>query len=582
MSFISELSNPQFQTNVVISMAGQTYSRFQIDSGLIIPIENIIVSTANLPALTVDIRNVRTALPSNTFELLDYNSIISNRMGSSETRLLNEEVIIYIGFVTGSYPWTEYKEFARGNINSINKKENAYVFSSRASIDYLQKTIFSKFDSLSQPLTDVGTSELFLYDVSMFPDSGTVKVGNEFISYTGRDTTLDRLTGLTRGNLSSVPEEYEADENVFRVDLIEGNPLTLLLQIMISGGGGGIYDVLPDGLGIDPLKINVAEIESIRNQFFPTDIYRFYLYETGEALSFLETEILQATNTRFISEEGLIGIAILDQVIIGEPTPTIDEDSSSGFPQWTTNSDKVVNQIIMQYNYSPGLNKFTKTETFDDLPSQEAFGKVTTLIYKSKGIQADLDGAGIVSNRATRLLARLSTPQTEIKVKAFFSNADLQVGDKITFEHRYLPGATGGLGIRDQMEIMSKGLNLNDGTLSLSLQYTSFISVRLAVISPSPLIIDVLSDSEFEVENYGIGYEVGYNIRINNEQRAILTVNGNIITVDSDFSFPLTVGMRLKFVDYNNATDEQKQKYIFIGITGGNFPDGKKPYLISP
>jgi len=351
---------------------------------------------------------------------------------------------------------------------------------------------------------------------------------------------------------------------------------------MISNGGGGTYDVLPDGLGISPSKINVAQIEAIRTQFFPSDTYRFYLYELGNALEFLETEILQATNTRFISEEGMIGIAILDQVIIGAPTPTIDENTSSGFPQWSTNSDKVINQIIMQYNFSPGLDKYTKTQIFDDLPSQASFGKITTLTYKSKGIQADLDGAGIVSNRATRLLARLSTPQTEIRVKTFFSNADLQVGDKITFDHRYLPGATGGLGIHDQMEIMSRGLDLNSGTIAISLQYTSFISVRIGVIAPSPLIINVISDSEFEVDNYGIGYEIGYNVRINNEERTIINVSGNILTVDSDFSFPLNIGMMVKFVDYNNATDEQKQEYIFISPTGGNFPDGKKNYLISP
>jgi hypothetical protein len=59
-------------------------------------------------------------------------------------------------------------------------------------------------------------------------------------------------------------------------------------------------------------------------------------------------------------------------------------------------------------------------------------------------------------------------------------------------------------------------------------------------------------------------------------------VNGNILTVDNDFSFAIAIGMRLKFVDYNNATDAMKQKYYFISPTGLNFPDGKKPYLISP
>jgi len=129
---------------------------------------------------------------------------------------------------------------------------------------------------------------------------------------------------------------------------------------------------------------------------------------------------------------------------------------------------------------------------------------------------------------------------------------------------------------------MSRGLDLNSGTIAISLQYTSFISVRIGVIAPSPLIINVISDSEFEVDNYGIGYEIGYNVRINNEERTIINVSGNILTVDSDFSFPLNIGMMVKFVDYNNATDEQKQEYIFISPTGGNFPDGKKNYLISP
>jgi len=66
MTFETELANSQFQLNIVITIDGINYARFQPDSGLVVPDENLLVGAVSLPASGVDLRNVRTTLASNS------------------------------------------------------------------------------------------------------------------------------------------------------------------------------------------------------------------------------------------------------------------------------------------------------------------------------------------------------------------------------------------------------------------------------------------------------------------------------------------------------------------------------------
>ena len=581
MTFEAELLNSEFQVNVIITLAGQDYARYQPDSGLIIPGENLLVGAVKVPASRVDLRNVKTTLSSNTFTLLDKDAIVSLRLGASKSKLLNLEARIRIGFMTGSFDIADYIDISKGKTVSITRVQNEYRFSAKEATSILNQEIYNKFDSLFSNLAQGATSEMILNDVTNFDDSGTVKVDNEIITYSGRDIGLNKLTGLTRGDLSSTDEEHNDGSEVFRVDTITGNPLDLLLQLMISSGGGGIYDVLSDGVGVGESNIDIVGIESIRDANFGSDVYRFYLYDIGDALTFLEEEILLATNCRFTTNNGLISIAILDQTVPGAELPLIDEDTIIGLPRWKVSSNRVVNRITINYNYSTGLGKFTRSAAFDDTDSQDAFNQIKSITYSFKGIEAGLNGANIVNSRANAMLARLSGAQTEISIRTFFKNSLLDVGSKVRFKHRYLLSTSGSSTIDDDMEVISRGYDLNKGVITLKLAYTSVstLGLRIGLIAPSPLIISVTSQSEFEVPN-GSHYGIGYEILINGEQRTITNIVGNIITVGVAFT-AISIDDRVKFVDYDLLSQAQKLRYASTGVIGDNFLDGLPPYNIS-
>ena len=153
------------------------------------------------------------------------------------------------------------------------------------------------------------------------------------------------------------------------------------------------------------------------------------------------------------------------------------------------------------------------------------------------------------------------------------------MGDKVNFIHRYLPDQGGSLGISDDLEIISRGYDLNTGTINFKFAYTSFSGLRLGLIAPSPLIVSVTDQSIFEIPD-GTCYDIDYVIIINGETRTIIDVTANIITVDLDFT-AIMAGDKVTFEDYNNASEGQHAKYAFVGVTGGDFADGSGPYLIS-
>ena len=590
MSFTTELLNSKFTLNVVIEMGGEVYARFQPDSGIVIPDENLIVGAVRLQPLSVDIRDVKTSLSSNTFELLDKDALITVRIGASTNQLLNEAVVIKVGFITGSFDFADYKLFSTGLTTSLSRKQNIYSFTSREN-QAIQGEIFIRGDELSATLTETEEDDIFLTDVSQFFNQGTVQINQEFIVFTARDTILNKLTGLTRGTLNSTAVEHAANEPVFQGFEIEENPLTILLQILISPGGGTVYDVLPDGLGINANLVDVAGIEQLAIDNFGAtlgvagitggDTYRFFLANTGNALRFFEAEILAATNTRFIQREGKIALALLDQAVAGPANVTINEDTIIGTPTYKLGTDRLINRIEINWNFSPGLNRFSRTNVFEEEESQTIFDTVKTLTFNFKGIQADLNGFNIIRERADRLLARLSTSQADIRATTLFSNAEINVGDEINLVHRYLPDEGGTLGISDTLEVISRGFDLNKGTVKYSLAYTSFTGLRIGVIAPTEVVVSVTANDVFDIRaGAGVCFKVGFCIIINGEERTIINIATDTLTVNSPFT-TINIGDTVKFCDIDKQSAEQSA--LFASIADGDtfIFDGSKAYAIT-
>lgn len=593
MSFSTELASTDFQINIVISIDSIFYSQFQVDAdstdiigtGSLIDSDKVgVVDKANTTPTSVDFRTVKTSLNTVNFSLIDLDLIISNTIGASSTQLLEEDVVVFVGFITGSFDMSDYIEIARPIVKKISHKENVYKFTCVAVTDLLSKDIFTLFGVLNGAINDSVTT-LTLDDASSFPSSGIIRIDNEFIAYTGK--SVNNLTGLSRADLSSTADSHDDDSQVFNVvDTGTVNPIDLMLDIMKSPDNG----TLADGLNIDPARIDSTAFTDIRDSFFSGELFQFFLVEIGNGLAFLEDELLLATNTRFVEDNGKISLAILDQIDLSTTPPVIDEDTIITTPTWNLNSDKIINQVEIKWNFSEGLNKFSRTSPFSDSDSISTFGSKSPLKMEFKGVRAASGGSAIVTNRASRILARLATPKAQIKVNTFFKNIELIPGSNVTLEHRYVPQEGASLGIIQQLEIQSRAIDLTSARVSFDLAYTSFSGLRIGVIAPSPLIVSVVSQKIFTVPD-GACYRSGDFLRLwddlsldyfSDVDNEILSVIGNTITMVNNFTTTLTTSIRVKISDYDQASVFQQTKYAFVGLNVGNFADGTKSYEILP
>ena len=60
---------------------------------------------------------------------------------------------------------------------------------------------------------------------------------------------------------------------------------------MISSGGGGAYDTLLDGAGIDNTLMDIAGIEAVRDSEFSGDIFTLYISNESRLINWIENEL---------------------------------------------------------------------------------------------------------------------------------------------------------------------------------------------------------------------------------------------------------------------------------------------------
>lgn len=575
MSFEDEAVKPNSVLNIVISIDGIFFAQKAVDSGLVVDADRIgIIRTAKLSGNSVDIRKVQTSLASLTFQLLDKEGFMSSFLMSKDDNYLEKTVELYAGFITGAFDFADYKKFSTTKLKNIKKGASSYSFTCTEIVSKIKNESFFNFSELDSDITDLSVS-LLVDDASAFPVAGRVLVDNEYMIYTGK--AVNTLTGLVRGNLNSTAADHKDGAVVSLVTLREENPIDLML------------DVMQTNLGIPAAEIDILSFTNIRDNNFPTTQMRFYLTGLEDSLTFFETEILQSINCRITSIEGIIGLAILDQTDFAAAIPDMNEETVVGTPNWGIGSNKIVNEVLVKWDYNEGTKKYLQTTIFSDADSITKFGKKKTLTYKFNGVKSDIGGVTIVNNMGARLLARTRNTQADINVKTFFSNSSLKVGDDISLTHRFLPNQGGGLGMSDRrLEVMSKAFDFDNKRVAFKLQFTSFSNLRIGLIAPSPLIVSVIDQKTFEVPK-GSQYLKGYFLRLFNDVAnnyypdaaiEIEDVTGNIITMKSNFATALTPAVRVKFPIYSQSSNLQTSKYAYTAPNSGFFTDGTKAYEI--
>lgn len=601
MAYIDELDKT-LRINIVVQIGADFYAVREPDSGLSITSEFLQVKQPKINGVTVDVRKSNTPISTFSFQLMEFEgNKTSSKIMLDDNQFLEKECIVYIGHNTGSFDFADYLELARTKVTSVTKIDNGYSLITKEVSHLVAKPALNLEDILTTFILPTSTT-LSITDTTKWASSGLIRIDDEFIFYTSKDVDGETLLGLNRGVNGSTAEEHQVGSPVYFVTPLEVvNPIDMILQILLSKDGDltndPTYDVLEYGLGIAPANVNIAAMESLRDSQFLGEQHTLYIWGQDDLLKYLEKFLLPSTNLRFITEDGKISLSLLDQVDFNESPPIIDESSIIDTPTWSLTSDKIVNIIEVFYDYNFATGKYETREEFRDEDSIATFGEKKPLKLEMSSVRTGLNGSIIAAERANRLLGRLSTARGAVTLRCHFDKSNIAVGSNVQIVHRYLPQQGGTLGFSDQLEVMSRSIDLSKLVVTYKLEFTSYTGIRIPFIGPSPKITNVISQTSIEVDDAAC-LQVGepwlmfkdgdLNILGNptagsylpDTARIIESIVGNVVNFTTAWDTTLEVDFWLKLPDYDEASGEQKAKYAFIGENTGFFNDGSKSYQI--
>jgi len=379
MAYEDELDKT-LELNLVVNINGEFYAIKEPDSGLSITSEFLQVKQPRINGVTVDVRKANSPISTFSFQLMEYEgNKTSSKIMLDDTQFLEKDLIAYVGHITGSFDFSDYIEIARTKITSVTKIANGYsIISKEVSNLIAQPALFR--NDISTTFILPASTTIDITDTTGWRPSGLLKVGSEFMAYSGLDGNGKTITGLSRGIFGSSATDHDVGDTVYQVTEFNAvNPVDILLQILLSKEGNGAndptYDVIEQGLGIDPANIDIADFEATRDSYFFGELHSLLVYGANNMLKYLEKFLLPATNLRFITLNSKIGISLLDQVDFNESVQVIDESSIRGTPTWGLTSDKVVNVIVAQYDYNFSTGKYNTIQKFTDPDSIATFGE---------------------------------------------------------------------------------------------------------------------------------------------------------------------------------------------------------------
>ena len=592
MSFLTSSSSYELEMNVLISIDGVFYGEKQPVSGINIDSNKLVLKATRINSVEVDVRRVSTPISTLSFRLEEDSGDVTTEIMKHDTNWLGRECIAYVGSVNEAFNSENYKEVSKTVINSVVKVSNGWYISSREVTGLLDREALNLNETL---ITDILQNSLTLTiaDATRFPQSGVIRIENEFLSYSSKDG--DILRGLSRGKTGSTAAAHDRGGVVYLVTVIdEKNPIDVLLQVMLSGEGNGTnstYDILFNGLNLNASDVDIEGIENIRDTQFEDEKRTYYIFNNSSMLRFLEETVLVSTNTRLITVDGKISLTRLDVIDFESDIPMIDEGDIIGTPTFRLSKDKIQNDILIFFDYNPVNGKYESERRYEDMESISLFGRQKPLKLYLRGVKTSLDGIGIADNRGNRLLSRLSTPRGYIEASVRLKGINIPIGSGVQVNHRYLPQQGGTLGMDDRLELMSYGVDLSRQQVRLRLEYTSYTGIRVPFIAPSPEIVMINGQDSVVIDDT-TGLKEGYAVKLffknseglgnyaSGQVNFIKSITGPVVSFRDLWIEPLLTNMIIKIADYDEVNEEQRSRYGFIGKNTGVFFDGSKSYQV--
>jgi hypothetical protein len=465
------------------------------------------------------------------FQLQDVGGYVTKMV--STYKMKNRVTTVYAGYV--GLPESQYIPIFRGLLNAVRLSSDAASWTFSV-MDFQRMANTTIFNMESQTQSDVSATDMHLTidpppsttspwfaPTTAWGERGSVNfliVDDEIVSYSSWTDNGNSVTvNLSqRGLFGSQPKSHNSGATVDAFILLQGNPLDIYMQILMSKKGdktNGPYDVLPygQGCGIDQKYIDVKGIEAQRDRFVPNLTMCFEVKSSSDgedAQDFTESEVLKVLLAfPLIKNDGRLSVKKCTLPFATDITAHFSDDNIVGIPTFdlSIESNKLFfNEVDFLYDYDPVSDEYTSERVNLDLDSAAAADERAAFQVKSKGVRGGivLGGDEMIDSYAKQIFYRYGKGCPTITLETHYSQLMVELGDFVDITCSYLPNlfsrSKGGTPIL--CEVVDKSINFQSGRISFTLRATGYISTdRWCIIGPNELPDYALATSE--QRNYG-------------------------------------------------------------------------------
>lgn len=599
--FVTAASNATITANYWIEIEGVTekLSKTAV-SGLADNVPNLIKS-ASMSGAGVEVDSPKTPLKSLSVTLVDEDNAVSAIFVEKD---LHEKTVKLYYSPDNTLDFSKYGLKAEFRLKELKSDDgNTYILRCIETGELLINPLIIGETILSEDITDIQTANIKVENSDDFTGSSPFEafIGFEKISFTSVDASGE-LFGVTRGIDSTDAAEHEAGDGfkIFR-EVLGVNFIEMILQLMISEGGGGVYDVLDFGLGIREEIIDIAEFEKIRDETAYIVTPTFDIQFKGDEqnfLDFIEDNYLNPSGLRlWYRDNGQISL-----LIIAEPEPAVPPKIDKTnmirglMPKWSASSRRIVNKLIVKVNYNILTDKYERELVFTDTESIAAYGLKRPVTMQTRALQTANGATAFLNTFSNKYFTFYSTPAPELSSTNLMPDKQFfDAGNPLLVSHPDLPNpASTKRGIfENTVQVLGKTFNFGDSITKYKLFYSTLLNFRIGFIAPTGYIASGShSTTVFDIgTGEGVKFNVGDEVTlwnynwlsppVNFSQSTITDITGDQITVSPAFSTTPLENMRLRYADYDQVQESQKL-YLFASVSGGgDFGDGEKSYKIS-
>lgn len=404
----------------------------------------------------------RFSLSTFTFLLHDIDNVVTDVVAAG---IVGYRCDLYAGFF--DLEWTSdvvnHVQLFGGIITEIEYRSGTYRITARSPMAAAQdKIIFS--GAVTQLTSGINSTDTTLNVVTAngFEEADStpqelirnVLIDNEIMVY--RSKTSTTLATVLRPGATGFFVPPAAGPSVAHLANAPVKELVKLGSLTATNANYGSDNLHPiehfrlvmtvsekKGIGEAGVEMNTDEFDAAKIALGANLQYRFSFADGENAKRFLEEQFyltLGAYPTE--DEQGRIGIKLYQGATDATFVGYITDDDIVAPPIWIRNAEKIVNTIIIHFNYMPADKEYWGTFIHRDDTLVEDVGREITLEIFSKGLRSyflsplgpqewfGYNGA-FMTDMSERTIARFGNKAPVIQVQTPMSKNLLEVGDDI-------------------------------------------------------------------------------------------------------------------------------------------------------